>query len=47
MKLFVLVVFLLAGCSEHTPSESFNSPEPTLQSAQDANTKEFTEDSFK
>lgn len=48
MKLLVLILFLLAGCSDHnsTPT-SFNSTEPTLQSAEDANTKQFTEESFK
>lgn len=48
MKLLVLIVFLLAGCSDYnSTTSSYNTTEPTLQSAEDANTKEFTEDSFK
>jgi PBP1b-binding outer membrane lipoprotein LpoB len=48
MKLIFLIAFLLTGCSENSlPPSNLNSSEATLQSAEDANTKEFTEDSFK
>lgn len=48
MKLLVLIAFLMAGCSEYNSKlNSFNNTEPTLQSAEDANTKQFTEESFK
>lgn len=43
--LFLLLV-VLASCSP-IEEKKFNTTEPTLQSAEDANTKQFTEESFR
>lgn len=45
--LFLVSALFLASCSPSVNSERFNSSEPTLQSAEDANTRQFTEESFK
>ena len=47
-KLFIIIPLLfLIGCSDSHNQNNLNSTEPTLQSAEDANTKEFTEESFR
>lgn len=45
----ILPLVLLTSCSptECPFKDKFNTTEPTLQSAEDANTKEFTGESFK
>ena len=40
-------LIMLTGCGPAECPFSRNNTEPTLQSAEDANTKEFTEESFK
>lgn len=44
-----LPLVILTSCSptECPFKDKFNTTEPTLQSAEDANTKEFNEESFK
>ena len=44
-----LPLIILTSCSptECPFKDKFNTTEPTLQSAEDASTKEFTEESFK
>jgi len=47
--ILILPLILLTSCgpTQCPFKDSFNNNEPTLQSAEDANTKEFTEESFK
>jgi len=54
--ILILPLILLSGCEptkcpvSSFPAEDrerYNTEEPTLQSAEDANTREFTTDSFK
>lgn len=47
--ILILPVILLTSCSptECPFKDKFNATEPTLQSAEDANIKEFNEESFK
>jgi hypothetical protein len=43
-----LPLILLVGCAPvECPVSNFHNSEPTLQAAEDANTREFTEESFK
>jgi len=46
--ILLLPLLVLTGCGPvKCPYSGTSSAEPTLQAAEDANTKEFTEESFK
>jgi len=47
MKVLLIVLMIVLSACSPISNNNFNNSEPTLQSAEDANTTQFTEESFR